>query len=809
MSTFQSPHSSGPQGSHGQPSGGHGAAGQAGYGPYQGGPSAGSHYAGGPYQGGYQGGPYQGTQYQGAPGQQPYKKPHLESFFNSVRSLNIYRGQPRWIGGVCQGLGARWGIDPLIIRLALVIIFFINGGFLLAYGLLWLFLPERQDGRIHVQQLLSGDLSAGLAGSLFCVLMGMSSDDIHVPVFVLNDGAYFSTNWWILLISIAPFVALVAWLISRSRSHRSSGQGPTPNAHPSMPYPPSPTGGPGSAPMGGNNGYQPNQPFGSAVPPTATMPMNGGAQAPIPAPSMDVTDWSQSTEPSEGEFNKISASGDGRENGEGDNDESDGFSDTSDGVDGSCSPTSDKDMPAYFAPYTSSVQGASAPSASDPYLGATSQSSAAFGAPYNGGVPQPYQPYTQQPYPLTPAPAAKVQAKAPSGRLWLLMLGLLFIGIALGSVAITGGLSTLGTIPIIFGGITLAVGIPLLIAALQHRRGSWMSGLAVFTLLCAIPTMLGAAVVPAKVWTAPLTYGTQQVNAFNGNYEFGVGDLHIEASDLDTSMPVTMNVSVVAGALTIHTRSDQSVRINVTQQLGELRLLSNEKWQGVDFLSDDGYYTSDPSSDESGTYLPNGDMHFTHIRRTNMAGLHQFTLASPSAGATTDLTINVTMTAGVVNINANDGITIWSGRQTDDVWVLYNWRIEGHDTVDSPQLPQGMTHAVITDEQAAACASVVKGNLVEPYEEYSEILEMTPGEKAEYDTCAAEVAKHNDLTKGIATYMPEGYNSVPGAPGYSEPAQPSTPDAPATPGQQVTPAPASSGQQAPGDQSTPSSENGN
>ena len=42
------------------------------------------------------------------------------------------------------------------------------GGFL--YSLAWAFLPEVEDGRIHVEQALHGDFTGGLAGAIVLAL---------------------------------------------------------------------------------------------------------------------------------------------------------------------------------------------------------------------------------------------------------------------------------------------------------------------------------------------------------------------------------------------------------------------------------------------------------------------------------------------------------------------------------------------------------------------------------------------------------------------------------------------------------------
>ena len=55
----------------------------------------------------------------------------------------LYRSrQNRMIGGVCGGLGDYFNVDPTLIRLAFVILFFAAGGGPLLYLVLWVIVPE-------------------------------------------------------------------------------------------------------------------------------------------------------------------------------------------------------------------------------------------------------------------------------------------------------------------------------------------------------------------------------------------------------------------------------------------------------------------------------------------------------------------------------------------------------------------------------------------------------------------------------------------------------------------------------------------
>ncbi len=58
------------------------------------------------------------------------------------RAKSIFRDiDNRVLGGVCAGLGAYFGISPVVFRVLFVLLFFIGGGSLIIYGILWVALP--------------------------------------------------------------------------------------------------------------------------------------------------------------------------------------------------------------------------------------------------------------------------------------------------------------------------------------------------------------------------------------------------------------------------------------------------------------------------------------------------------------------------------------------------------------------------------------------------------------------------------------------------------------------------------------------
>lgn len=185
---------------------------------------------------GYQNGPtFQGSGYQGAPG--TYGQSGMDRFFNSIRAMNLYRAQPRVLGGVCSGISQRYGIDMTLMRILFIVAALLGfGGFL--YALAWAFLPEVEDGRIHVEQALHGDFTGGLAGAIVLALFSGAPASVSVgflPSFFGNST----------LIGIAAVVAVLLIANSRRNSQNYSGYPYGPGGY---------DGGAGYGPDGGNGG---------------------------------------------------------------------------------------------------------------------------------------------------------------------------------------------------------------------------------------------------------------------------------------------------------------------------------------------------------------------------------------------------------------------------------------------------------------------------------------------------------------------------------------------------------------------------
>ena len=181
----------------------------------------------------FQGADHQGPGYHSNPG--TYGQSGMDRFFNSIRAMNLYRAQPRVLGGVCSGISQRYGIDMTLMRILFIVAALLGfGGFL--YSLAWAFLPEVEDGRIHVEQALHGDFTGGLAGAIVLALFSGAPASVSVgflPSFFGNST----------LIGIAAVVAVLLIANSRRNSQNYSGYPYGPGGY---------DGGAGYGPDGGN-----------------------------------------------------------------------------------------------------------------------------------------------------------------------------------------------------------------------------------------------------------------------------------------------------------------------------------------------------------------------------------------------------------------------------------------------------------------------------------------------------------------------------------------------------------------------------
>lgn len=168
--------------------------------------------------------------------------PRHTGFFAGVRRLGIWRSDDRWVGGVAGGLAERFGIDPLLVRGIFGVTILFGGIGLLAYGVGWALLPERRDGRIHLEETIAGRFDVALLGAAVLVALGIG-----------RGGSWFF--WWggppgwvhgIVALAVAAAVVAVVVVATRGAHGPRPGQYPYPGPQPG-PYP-GPQPGPHRAP---------------------------------------------------------------------------------------------------------------------------------------------------------------------------------------------------------------------------------------------------------------------------------------------------------------------------------------------------------------------------------------------------------------------------------------------------------------------------------------------------------------------------------------------------------------------------------
>ena len=73
--------------------------------------------------------------------------PRRSGFLGDVRGWFRDEGlvrsrERRWLGGVCLGVANRYGVDPLLVRVAAVLSLLLPGPQLVAYAMLWVLMPQ-------------------------------------------------------------------------------------------------------------------------------------------------------------------------------------------------------------------------------------------------------------------------------------------------------------------------------------------------------------------------------------------------------------------------------------------------------------------------------------------------------------------------------------------------------------------------------------------------------------------------------------------------------------------------------------------
>ncbi|MCY4664628.1 MAG: PspC domain-containing protein, partial [Acidimicrobiaceae bacterium] len=135
------------------------------------------------------------------------------------------------IAGVAGGIGAYFGIDSVIVRIAFIVLTFLGGAGPFLYLIGWLALPQ-ENSRSVIAKALGGDSPRRIRSLMAVVLIG-----VGLLITVNLSGELFKTfiNVWTIapflaLVLVAAGVALVLWPGPTRRPPRQPSPPPTPVA---------------------------------------------------------------------------------------------------------------------------------------------------------------------------------------------------------------------------------------------------------------------------------------------------------------------------------------------------------------------------------------------------------------------------------------------------------------------------------------------------------------------------------------------------------------------------------------------------
>ena len=173
------------------------------------------------------------TQNPGQTAGTPQQTSGMDRFFGWLRALDVRRDtEDKWLAGVCSGIANRLGVDPLVIRAALVVLILLGGVGVTLYLIAWAFIPNDKEEIVAERGLRDGDFW----GIAILVLIALSL--IGGSGFIDGDGWGLWWLWWLVI----P-VGLVVWLVTRNRNQDEAtraqvatwGQQAAPKAPPGRP----------------------------------------------------------------------------------------------------------------------------------------------------------------------------------------------------------------------------------------------------------------------------------------------------------------------------------------------------------------------------------------------------------------------------------------------------------------------------------------------------------------------------------------------------------------------------------------------
>lgn len=177
---------------------------------------------------------------------QPPRPDQITRFFDWIRGSGLNRDGDCWIAGVCGGIAARIGLDPLIVRGIAVVIAILGGPVVFAYAVGWALMP-RGAGRIYAEEAIRGRFQPAMVAIgallLFTVVplfRGLSGNS-PIGFWAFPDWltGIFSLGWGLAV--TAGIIWLIVFLVRRAQKPRpapGSGFAPGAGAAPAGPFGP-------------------------------------------------------------------------------------------------------------------------------------------------------------------------------------------------------------------------------------------------------------------------------------------------------------------------------------------------------------------------------------------------------------------------------------------------------------------------------------------------------------------------------------------------------------------------------------------
>src|SRR6059058_1197192 len=119
----------------------------------------------------------------------------------------------RVVGGVCGGLGAYLGVDPVVVRVAAVVLAFFGGAGILFYVAAWLLVPSDDP---------AGEHRPGRAATIAGVVVLVIGLGTLLP-FRFNGGWGFGASGFFLSVVAVGLAGLVVWRMASGQ--RATGTG--------------------------------------------------------------------------------------------------------------------------------------------------------------------------------------------------------------------------------------------------------------------------------------------------------------------------------------------------------------------------------------------------------------------------------------------------------------------------------------------------------------------------------------------------------------------------------------------------------